>query len=450
VRAALDAAAAGNGAGQRCFFLNGPAGTGKTKPVYDMLLASVRQHGRVALAMAASGIAALLLPGGTTAHVRMKIPIKGLDHKSFCKLPKSMPPPAAVEVILAADLLLTNESPMMHKHCFAAIDRSLRELTGVDKPFGGKVVVFGGDFRQTLPVVRHGQPADCVDTCLRRWDSWGWFKVLKLTENVRVRNAMTIGGSNAEALRKYDAWLQQLSDGTLPTHPREGEAPHVSDQAVLIPQEMVLPEDTSVEELIRTAYGDDSGVFSSTDPKFLVSHTILSPRNKDVDEVNLAALKSFPLGVDTVSSPAERTYYSADSVKEAREEGDGGAAAPKQHGMNDQDLYSVEFLNFISAGSLPQHKLEMKKGCIMMLLRNLNPREGLANGTRVIVKNMYNHLVEVQIFGGPHDGKVALIPRITNACEDDLPFTLHRRQFPLKLAFAMSNNKSQGQTLRNV
>ncbi len=118
--------------------------------------------------------------------------------------------------------------------------------------------------------------------------------------------------------------------------------------------------------------------------------------------------------------------------------------------MNNQDLYPVEFLNSITAGSLPPHELMMKKGCIVMLLRNLNPREGLANGTRLIVKIMYAHLVEVQIVGGPHAGKVALIPRITCKCEEDLPFTLHRRQFPLKLAFAMTVNKSQGQTLKNV
>ena len=78
VRAALDAVQNGERGGRRCFFLNGPAGTGKTF-VYDALLASVRRHGRVALATAASGIAALLLPGGTTAHGRFKITVKNLN-----------------------------------------------------------------------------------------------------------------------------------------------------------------------------------------------------------------------------------------------------------------------------------------------------------------------------------------------------------------------------------
>jgi len=206
---------------------------------------------------------------------------------------------------------------------------------------------------------------------------------------------------------------------------------------------MALPEDTTLEQLIRSAYGDESGTFTSVDCEFLISRTILSPRNKDVDAVNLAAMQAFPLGNDSVNSPAERTYHSADSIKEEEEESERSATARRHRGMNDKDLYPLEFLNSITAGSLPQHKLELKKGCIVLLLRNLNPREGLANGTRVIVLNMYNHLVEVQIVGGPHAGKVALIPRITNNCEDDLPFTLQRRQFPLKLAFAMTINKSE-------
>jgi hypothetical protein len=449
VKSALDTVKHGEEPAHTCFFLNGPAGTGKTF-VYETLLAYVRQQGRVALATAASGIAALLLPGGTTAHARFKIPVKKLEDSSSCKLAKSVPPSAAVEVIMFADLVLVDEAPMMHKHCFSALDRTLRDLCGVDKLFGGKVVVIGGDFRQCLPVVRHGQAAECVDACLKRWNKWSCFRVLKLTENVRVRNAMQNGsGVHVAALREYAEWLLDMGDGKLPTIARDGEAPHESDCAVWLPQEMMLPEEITVDELVRVAYGDESGFFRSTDPTFLASHTILSPRNKDVDDVNLAALKAFPaLGPDTPSSPSERVYYSADSIKETAEEGE--APSQPRKGMNNQDLYPVEFLNSLSAGSLPQHKLEMKKGCIVMLLRNLNPREGLANGTRVIVKNMYDHLVEVQIVGGPHAGKVSLIPRITCNCEDDLPFTLLRRQFPLKLAFGMTINKSQGQTLKNV
>lgn len=177
----------------------------------------------------------------------------------------------------------------------------------------------------------------------------------------------------------------------------------------------------------------------------MVSRTILAPKNKDVDEVNDAALRLFPLGADTPSSPAQRTYYSADSVKE----NDEGGGSTEQTALN--NLYPSEVLNTFNSGSLPKHKLELKKGCVAMILRNLNPREGLANGTRVVVMNMYDHLLEVQIVGGPHGGKVALIPRITNASgNNEMPFTLHRRQFPVKLAFAMTINKSQGQTLQNV
>jgi ATP-dependent DNA helicase PIF1 len=420
--------------------------------VYDTLLAYVRQRGRIALATAASGIAAQLLPGGTTAHARFKIPVKKLEDTSSCNLSKSEPPTGMVEVILLAGLILIDEAPMMHKYCFSALDRTLRDLCGVDKLFGGKVLVIGGDFRQTLPVVRHGQAAECVDACLKRWDRWQCFKVLKLTENVRVRNALALGGGERAAqLRDYAAWLLDMGDGKLPTFPAEGEMPQENDNAVRLPEGTALPEDLSIEDLIRVAYGDGSTVFSSTTAEFLASRTVLSPRNKDVDEVNQAALELFPTqGPDTPSSPSVRLYYSADSIKEASEDQDRSSAAKPKAGMNNQDLYPLEFLNSITAGSLPPHQLHLKKGCIVMLLRNLNPREGLANGTRVVVKNMYSHLVEVQIVAGPHAGKVALIPRITCKCEEDLPFTLYRRQFPLKLAFAMTVNKSQGQTLQNV
>lgn len=65
------------------FFVDGPGGTGKTF-VYSIMLAHVRSQGQIALAVASSGIAALLLKGGRTAHSRFKIPLD-LDRTSTCR-----------------------------------------------------------------------------------------------------------------------------------------------------------------------------------------------------------------------------------------------------------------------------------------------------------------------------------------------------------------------------
>jgi PIF1-like helicase len=58
----------------KVFFIDGPGGTEKTF-VYNTLLSYVRSTGNIALAVASSGIAALLLDGGRTAHSRFKIPL---------------------------------------------------------------------------------------------------------------------------------------------------------------------------------------------------------------------------------------------------------------------------------------------------------------------------------------------------------------------------------------
>ena len=80
-----------------------------------------------------------------------------------------------------------------------------------------------------------------------------------------------------------------------------------------------------------------------------------------------------------------------------------------------------------------------------MLLRNLHPAEGLCNGTRMTVMQMGQRCIKVRLL---RDGQVKLIPRILlSTTEGDLPFILTRKQFPIKLCFAMIVNKSQGQTL---
>ncbi|KAL0831002.1 hypothetical protein ABMA28_001888 [Loxostege sticticalis] len=104
----------------------------------------------------------------------------------------------------------------------------------------------------------------------------------------------------------------------------------------------------------------------------------------------------------------------------------------------------LEFLNFLKPSRLPPHKMELKVGCPVILLRNLNPPK-LCNGTRLLVKSLKTFIIECTILTGCGTGEDVLIPRIP-LIPSDLPFQFKRLQFPVKISFAMTINKSQGQT----
>ena len=122
-------------------------------------MSGIRSKGKIALAVASSRIAALLLPGGRTAHSRFHIPIN-VNDDSTCDIKQRT---QAAELLSKTSIILWDEAPMAHRNCFEAVDRTLRDILQIEdpqnaeKPFGGKVVVLGGDFRQILPVVRKGR-----------------------------------------------------------------------------------------------------------------------------------------------------------------------------------------------------------------------------------------------------------------------------------------------------
>lgn len=113
--------------------------------------------------------------------------------------------------------------------------------------------------------------------------------------------------------------------------------------------------------------------------------------------------------------------------------------------------YPVEFLNTIKTSGLPPHCLKLKIGCIVMLIRNINVSEGLVNGLRLKVTKMYENSIEAEILCGKNTGQKILLPRINMIPSDtDYEFSFQRRQLPVILAFAITINKSQGQTFRKV
>lgn len=86
-----------------------------------------------------------------------------------------------------------------------------------------------------------------------------------------------------------------------------------------------------------------------------------------------------------------------------------------------------------------------------MILRNIDPSEGLCNGTRLQITQLGNHIIAAKFITGTRVGEKVFLHRILIESSDvSLPFKMRRRQFPLKVAFAMTINKSQGQTLGKV
>jgi ATP-dependent DNA helicase PIF1 len=120
-------------------------------------------------------------------------------------------------------------------------------------------------------------------------------------------------------------------------------------------------------------------------------------------------------------------------------------------GVSMDSLYPVEFLNTLRFSGITNHELQLKVGVPILLLRNLNQSIGLCNGTRLIVKRLGQRVIEAEIIIGNNVGKRVFIPRIImSPSETDWPFVLHRRQFPVRVAFAIIINKSQGQTFNNI
>ncbi|XP_070012985.1 uncharacterized protein [Nicotiana sylvestris] len=164
------------------FFIDEPGGTGKTF-LYHALLAVVRSKDFVALAIATSGVAASILPGGRTAHSRFKFPIE-IDEQYSCNISKQS---SLAAIIRDAKLIVWDEVSMAKRKLIEAFDVLLKDLMDTKAPFRGKVVVFGGDFRQTLQVVRNGKKEDFIQESLLYFKIWNQFEKMRLSENMQAK-----------------------------------------------------------------------------------------------------------------------------------------------------------------------------------------------------------------------------------------------------------------------
>ena len=151
----------------RAFFIDAPGCTGKTY-LFNTILNHSRSKGYRAIAVASSGISACLLEGGRTFHSTFKAPLKPHE-TSTCNATAHS---EQGRIIRDANIIIWDEAPMAHRYLLEALNRTLNDIADVDNAvFGNKVIVLGGDFRQCLPVVKHGSRAQIVAASLKNHSS---------------------------------------------------------------------------------------------------------------------------------------------------------------------------------------------------------------------------------------------------------------------------------------
>ena len=391
-------------------FISARGGCGKTF-LLNAILDAVRckeDGGCIALAMASTGIAAQLLHLGRTLHSRLKAPLHPTKDSTLSITTQS----SLGNLVKMAKLLLIDEATMLHRFQIEALDRSLQDIMNNQSSFGGKIIILAGDFRQCLPVIKWGNRAQVVQACLNKSPLWPCFEVESLNENMRVR----AGGD--PTLELFDAWTVKVGEGT--SNDGEGTVKLSSDNISIINSNLV---EKSMKEFCTKVFPDFERNVLNT--KWLEGRCILAPTNKDVDCVNDMMEKMVPgTSVKLFSSDNLENY--ADIMR-----------------------FNTEYLNTLCPNGFPRHTITLKPGMLIMLLRNICPKEGLCNGTKLIfLRSLHNKLLICKL---PGTGETIMIPRIKFLPEQGtFPFDWSRRQFPVRVAFATTINKSQGQTLKHV
>jgi len=296
---------------------------------------------------------------------------------------------------------------MQHCYCFKAVNCILHDICNTSNHclFGNIPILLGGDFAQIALVIPHSNRAMTICTSLQSSFLSSHFQILHLTLNMRVQ----AGHNNVI----FASWLKDFS--------------YKTSLIGLISLPTYIQAYTQLKDLINCVYPPTILATAFQNWQAFLNRCILAFHNDTVNSFNAAVLDKLP--------GQSQTFYSIDT-SDANKEDPNFA----QH--------AAEYLQSLNLSGLPLSRLMLKIGCPIMLLRNLYPSEGLCNGTRMIVTHLGYCCIKGQILGGEFHGTKKLIPRILLATtEGELPFVLRRKQFPIKLCFAMIVNKSYGETL---
>lgn len=309
------------------------------------------------------------------------------------------------ELIRMASVIIWDEAPMANRAVLECVEETCRRVMDNDVPFGGKVVILLGDFRQTCPVIQRGTRVQVVDASIKSSPLWQHFKIFHLL--VPIRNA------------------EDLLFATVVDAIGDGAGPSISLDML---DSIQLPVD-----LIDFVFP----VQCLNEPVACVKRSILAPTNRQIDAYNATVIEH----VEGV----QRTYLAADSLKEADEAG-----------IDSTRCSIIDYVARENPPGLPPHSLAVKTNAIYRLLQNFSLDRGLMKNMRVFMVEVGHRLVKVRMIRPNDAANVTtseddvLIPRISFTYSLPSGHTLLRRQFPIAAAYATTFNSCQGLTLDAV
>lgn len=331
-----------------------------------------------------------------------------------------------------ASLIIVDEVAMAPSTIFSIMDNLLRRI--YDAPhdwqpmFAGKVVLFGGDMRQLGPIPSDGQTMGQLH-----------FRNSPAFEEAELKT-LDINMRTVAEEKNFATFLRQVGEGKTTRYTQ------LLKGCVRIEHSMVIA-DRKLETLIDWTFGSNPDVSGE-------KSAILTPFNRDCFKINKMIVDSMPgeafraLSEDSVVDDCSTNRLMAQGTRAEL------LANPidEVDGNTSRRLVHQDELNMIIETGMPPHVLELKKGAILNLIKNLDVKSGLVNGCRLRVESVNRDRLVAEIisdFPNLKETKVCL-PRVKFLKECGHAITMQRIQFPVRLAFACTINKSQGLTLDKV
>ena len=310
------------------------------------------------------------------------------------------------KLLIAASLIIIDEISMLQGCLLHSIDELLRKLTNSTSLFGGKCIIVTGDFKQVCPVIPGANKEQLIAMSSVSTSLWPHFTPYSLTQQFRISN------------NDHIQWVTKLGYG-IDVQDNIHDGPwHVSFPPWI---QCCGLEREEIFKVIDTTFGPIYGdpIAMASNQIICFTHEIANEHNEYLADHACTQMHSLKITLTAINTAVKVSSDIASAM-----------ATP-------------EFIDSVDLHNLPPTKLVLFEGCIVALHRNIDVTRGLTNGAKLIVKKINLYMLRVQIIS---NGLIADLPcmKLSGKASNGIEF--ERLQFPIKLAYAITSNRSQGQT----